>query len=63
MEYHYKLLELEDLKIKIYDASDQEAYPTLGNGVLRGVDEIAIIFSLNISGDLLYNEWKEGKIL
>lgn len=53
MEYHYKLLELEDQKIKLYDTSDQEAYRTLGIGVLRGVDEIAIILSLSISEDLL----------
>ena len=61
-EFHYKLLTINDLfiKIRIYDTAGQEVYRSLAMGILRGVDGVAIVLSLSISNSRYYEEWENA---
>lgn len=61
-EFHYKLLTINDLfiKIRLYDTCGQERYRSLAMGILRGVDGVAIVFSLAISDSRNYEQWKNA---
>jgi GTPase SAR1 family protein len=63
LEFHYKLLKIKDMliKIRLFDTSGQEVYRSIAIGMLRGVDGIAIVFSLSIAFSKFFEEWKNAK--
>ena len=60
-EFHFKLLTIDDLfiKIRLFDTAGQEVYRSLAMGILRGVDGAAIVFSLTIS-NYYSEEWENA---
>lgn len=61
-DFHFKLLTINDLfvEIRIYDTAGQEAYRSLTMGILRGVEGVAIVFSLSIISTNYYKEWRNA---
>ena len=49
------------IKIRLFDTSGQEVYRSIAIGMLRGVDGIAIVFSLSIAFSKFFEEWKNAK--
>ena len=60
-DFHYKLLTINDLfvKIRLYDTAGQECYRSVAMGILRGVEGVAIVFSLAIDNQY-YEQWKHA---